>query len=319
MGQILHARATTTQRQRAVIQQSKESIAVIANRLGVNPKTVAKWRKRDFVEDAPMGAKTPRSSLSPQEQEIVCAFRRKTLLPLDDCFVALKDEIPALTRSNLHRCLQRNGLSVLPKEEGHAREKKKFKEYPIGYFHIDICDVRTGEGKVYLYVAVDRASKFVYAEVHKSPTMAAAAAFLRNLAKAIPYKINKILTDNGAQFTYELLLPHCRPKGKTHPFDAACQALGIEHRLTKFRHPWTNGQVERMNRTIKEATAKVYHYETVDQFKRHLQDFLMAYNFAKKLKALRFRSPYEKIIDDWKKNPSTFHCDPTHYLVGLNT
>jgi transposase InsO family protein len=319
MGQILHARATTTQRQRAVIQQSQESIAVLANRFGVNPKTIAKWRRRDFVQDARMGAGKPRSSLTEREQAIVCAFRRKTLLPLDDCYIALKDEIPALSRSNLHRCLQRNGLSVLPKEEKAERTKKKFKNYPIGFFHIDICDVRTGEGKGYLYVAVDRTSKFVYAEVHKSPTIAAVTAFLHNLANAVPYKINKVLTDNGPQFTYELLLPHCRPKGKTHPFDAACAARGIEHRLTKFRHPWTNGQVERMNRTLKEATIKTYHYDTIDQFKKHLFGFLMAYNFAKKLKSLRFRTPYEKIIDAWKADPSAFHSNPIRYKVGLNT
>jgi len=318
MGQVLHARATTTQRQRAFIQQSQESLVVVANRLGVNPKTVAKWRKRDSVEDAPMGPRKPRSALTEQEQEIICAFRRKTLLPLDDCYVALKDQIPALSRSNLHRCLQRNGLSVLPKENQTERHKKKFKDYPIGFVHIDICDVRTGEGKVYLYVAVDRASKFVYAEVHPSPTMAAAAAFLRHVTAAVPYKITKVLTDNGAQFTYALLLPHCIPKGKTHIFDATCAALGIEHRLTKFRHPWTNGQVERMNRTLKEATIKAYHYDTVAELKRHLQDFLMAYNFAKKLKALRFRSPYEKICDDWNTDPSAFHTDPSHFIVGLN-
>ncbi|MBI4723779.1 MAG: IS481 family transposase [Rhodomicrobium sp.] len=318
MGQILHARATTTQRQRAYIQQSKESLAVIANRLGVNPKTVAKWRKRTTVDDAPMGARNPRSSLSDHEQRIVCAFRQKTLLPLDDCFVALKDEIPSLTRSNLHRCLQRHGLSVLPKEEKEKRKTKKFKAYPLGFFNIYICDVRTGEGKVYLYVAVDRTTKFVYAEIHPSPTMAVAARFLHNLAKAVPYRIAKVLTDNGPQFTYALLLPHCKPKGKTHVFDHACQTLHIEHRLTRFRHPWTNGQVERMNRTIKEATIKTYHYATIDQLKSHLHTFLMAYNYAKKLKALRFITPYEKIIAEWKIDPSAFHANPNHFIAGLN-
>ncbi len=179
--------------------------------------------------------------------------------------------------------------------------------------------MRTFEGKIYLYVAVDRATKFVFAEVHKSPTIAAAVAFLNNLAKAVPYRMNKLLTDNGPQFTYELLLPHCRPKGKTHPFNAACAALGIEHRLTKFRHPWTNGQVERMNRTIKDATIKIFHYDTIAQFKQHLHDFLMAFNFTKKLKALRYKSPYEKIIACWAENPSAFYKNPHHFIVGLNS
>jgi transposase InsO family protein len=94
--------------------------------------------------------------------------------------------------------------------------------------------------------------------------------------------------------------------------------LGIEHRLTKFRHPWTNGQVERMNRTLKDATIKAYHYDTLAELKQHLQDFLMAYNFTKKLKALRFCSPYEKICQAWKDDPSPFHANPHLFIVGLN-
>jgi transposase InsO family protein len=67
-------------------------------------------------------------------------------------------------------------------------------------------------------------------------------------------------------------------------FDMICEANGIEHRLTKPNHPWTNGQVERMNRTIKEATVKRFHYENHNQLRTHLADFLAAYNFARRLK-----------------------------------
>lgn len=318
MAQLLHKQSTTTHRIRTEIQQSKESIAILADRFGINPKTVQKWRNRCSPEDLPMGTKKPNTVLTPLEEQIICAFRTKTLLSLDDCYVALKDEIPALSRSNLHRCLQRHGLSVLPKESTQTTKRKQFKEYRVGYFHIDICEVRTGEGKCYIYVAVDRACKYVYAEIHNSPTMTNARNFLDNLVKTVPYKIHKILTDNGVQFTYELLLPHCRPKNE-HIFDTACKKYGIEHRLTKFRHPWTNGQVERMNRTIKEATVKQYHYDTKQQLKQHLHDFLMAYNFTKKLKALKFVSPYDKIIQEYNKDNNLFNFNPHHYLVGLNS
>ncbi len=81
--------------------------------------------------------------------------------------------------------------------------------------------------------------------------------FLNNLLKDCPYKINKILTDNGIQFTYALLLEHLRPKKKPlHDFDEICQKHNIEHRLTKFKHPWTKGQVEVFNRVIKQQTTK---------------------------------------------------------------
>jgi transposase InsO family protein len=101
------------------------------------------------------------------------------------------------------------------------------------------------------------------------------------LIKAVPYKIHTVLTDNGIQFT--------KREGTeaywTIPFDRLCDALGIEHRLTKIYHPWTNGQVERMNRTIKEATVKRYYYQSHDHLKQHLHTFLTA-NFAKRLKTL---------------------------------
>jgi hypothetical protein len=100
--------------------------------------------------------------LSVEEEAIIVAFRRHTLLPLDDCLYALQPTIPHLTRSSLHRCLQRHGISRLPEVEGSKPAKKKFKAYPIGYFHIDIAEVQTAEGKLYLYVAIDRTSKFAF-------------------------------------------------------------------------------------------------------------------------------------------------------------
>ena len=114
-----------------------------------------------------------------------------------------------------------------------------------------------------------------------------------------------------------LLLEKLRPK-KEHDFDEACAAHGIEHRLTQYRHPWTNGQVERMNKTIKDFTVKKYYYATKKQLGEHLHDFLMAYNFSKKLKSLKFMTPYEKIIKTWNENKGLFKSDPNLYLVGLN-
>ncbi|MBB3710037.1 transposase InsO family protein [Aminobacter aminovorans] len=78
---------------------------------------------------------------------------------------------------------------------------------------------------------------------------------------------------------------------RCHAFEAACTDLDIEHRLTKPRHPWTNGQVERMNRTIKDATVKRFHYDNHEQLRRHLQDFTGAYNFARRLKSLKGSRP----------------------------
>ena len=108
LGQVLHGSATTTKAIRRAIQRSQESLRALAKRHGINPKTVAKWRKRSSVADLPTGPRQPASTvLSAEEEAIVVAFRRYTLLPLDDCLYALQPTIPRLTRSPLHRCLQR--------------------------------------------------------------------------------------------------------------------------------------------------------------------------------------------------------------------
>ena len=157
MGQILHGSAKTTHAVRAAIQRSKASIQELASRYDLNPKTVMKWRKRAFLYDAPMGPKVPRSTvLSAEEEALAVAFRKHTLLPLDDCLYALQATILHLTRSSLHRLFQRHEISRLPAIEGETGRKKAFKRYPIGYFHIDIAEVRTEEGKLHLFVAIDR-------------------------------------------------------------------------------------------------------------------------------------------------------------------
>jgi hypothetical protein len=166
MGQVLHGCAKTTEAVRRIIQNSQESLNILSKRYAINPKTVSKWKKRKNVEDAPMGPKDPRSTVLSLEEEALCvAFRKHTLLPLDDSLYALQATIPHLSRSSLHRCFQRHGISRLPEIDGDKPVRKKFKTYPIGYFHIDIAEVRTEEGKLYLFVAIDRTSKFVYVEL----------------------------------------------------------------------------------------------------------------------------------------------------------
>jgi transposase InsO family protein len=319
MGQIRHGCATTTHAVRAAIQRSQATNAALSRELGINVKTVAKWRKRESLEDRKTGPTEPSSTvLSAEEEAMVVAFRRHTLLPLDDCLYALQPSIPHLTRSSLHRCLQRHGISRLPDMEGDKPKRQKFKRYPIGYFHIDIAELRTNEGKLYLFVAIDRTSKFAIARLVDKANRKTAWEFLETVLEAVPYKIHTILTDNGIQFCEQ---PRNRNTSYSRPmrFDMICTANGIEHRLTKPNHPWTNGQVERMNRTIKDATVKRYHYESHDQLRTHLSDFLDAYNYARRLKTLSGLTPYEYICKIWTSEPDQFILNPIHQMPGLNT
>ena len=195
-------------------------------------------------DDALMGPKKPKSTvLTPAEEAIVVAFRQKTLLPLDDVLGCLRDAIPHLSRSALHRCLQRHGVSRLPIEET-KEQRKRFKTYEIGYVHIDSCELHHADGKLVMFLAIDRVSKFTYVEFHDSAGKMEGSAFLSNAVQVFPYKIHTVLTDNGMAFAD---LPKNRDSPSRrflgpHIFDRVCMKNGIEHRLTKPYHSWTNGQ-----------------------------------------------------------------------------
>ncbi len=261
-----------------------------------------------------MGPAKPRSTtLTEAEEAIVVEFRKRTLLPLDDVLGCLKDSIPNLTRSALHRCLVRNGISRLPKDPTDNSKRKTFKNTEIGYVHIDSSELRSTEGKIHMFLAIDRVSKFVYVEFYDSPGKVEGSGFLRGVVKAFPYQIRRVLTDNGVAFTknastkYDIM---------QHPFDRVCDENGIEHRLTKPYHPWTNGQAERMNRTVKDATTKTFHYDTAELLRAHVLAFVAAYNFAKHLKALKWKTPFQAVCNAWTANPDMFKINPHHLIPG---
>ena len=142
MSHVYHPRAKTTVAIQKEIQESKETVDVLAEKYRLNPKTIQKWKHREDLTDAKMGTKSPRYTLTEEEQTIICHTRRTTLLSFDDFFITLKPTIPKLSHGNLHRCLVRNNLSrlseLIPKEEdedGTTKKKGKFKNYEIGFVH----------------------------------------------------------------------------------------------------------------------------------------------------------------------------------------
>jgi transposase InsO family protein len=183
-----------------------------------------------------------------------------------------------------------------------------------------------------LFVGIDRTSKFAVAQLVEKADRRTAWEFLQHLLETVPYQIHTVLTDNGIQFAEQ---PRNRNTIISRPmrFDMICEANGIEHRLTKPNHPWsledqktvqwtvfpTNGQVERMNRTIKDATVKRFHYDSHEQLRTHLADFMSAYNFARRLKTIGGLTPYEYICKVWTSEPDRFILNPIHQMPGLNT
>ena len=316
MAKALHGSARTTPRLRADLQASKESTRSLAVRYSLNLKMVVKWRRRTDTADAPMGPHQRRTAaLTVAEEAMVVELRRRTLLPLDDVYGSLREKLPKLSRSALHRCLVRHGISRLPAGDPAAK-RKRFAETEIGYVHIDSCELRTAEGKVHLFLAIDRVSKFIFVELHPRATRLIGASFLRKVIAAFPYKLHTILTDNGVAFTDCASTKH---DFKIHPFNRICNAHNIKHKLTKPCHSWTNGQAERMKRTLKEATVKSFHYKTLVSLTAHLQTFVLAYSFAKHLKALRWKTPFQIVCEAWTKDPSAFKINPHHFIPGLYT
>jgi len=258
MGQILHKRATTTHETRRKIQSEKGTINSIAKKYKVSWNTAKKWNSRDSVEDKQMGNGRVNSKLTAEEDWFICEVRRLTWLELDDLWLLLRPLFPTLSRSGLHRCLQYYNISQKPKEFLKKRETKKFAKYEIGYLHIDITEFWINKEKWNLFVAIDRVTKFTYVEIFRKKTVDNSIKFLKNVYNFFPYKIHRILTDNGLQFTYRALPKERQPNNKTHPFDDLCIQNNTKHKLTKFAHPWTNGQVEKMNDIIKSATLKIF-------------------------------------------------------------
>jgi hypothetical protein len=189
--------------------------------------------------------------------------------------------------------------------------------------HLDACELRLAQGKLFMFLAIDRVSKFAHVAFLDANTKADGAAFLREVVEVFPHKLHTVLTDDGMAFAG---LPKGRGRHPEieaivggHVFDRVRDQRGIGRRLTKPYHPWTNGQAERMNRTVEEATVKIFHYPDLEALRSHVLAFAAAYNFAKHLKALRWRTPFQAICAAWQADPSVFKADPHHLIPGPNS
>lgn len=265
MGQVLHSCATTTHAVRAAIQRSQASVAELAAQYGINQKTVRKWRARKSVEDQPMGPASPRStSLSPEEEAACVAFRKHTLLALDDCLYALQATIPHLTRSSLHRLFQRHAISRLP-DTKCAKPKKAFKTYPIDYLHIDIAEVRTEEGKLHMFVAIDRTSKAAFVQLHERANTKTAVAFLNDLVEAMPYAIHTVLTDNGPEFAGRLL-------------DQWAYLNKVELDFSRPGKPTDNAYVEAFNSRLRQECLNTSWFLSMEDARTRINNWRTDYN-----------------------------------------
>jgi transposase InsO family protein len=284
----IHPNARTTPAVRAEIARSAEPTGELARRFGVSAETVRKWRKRG-PEDCRDHSSRPRKlpwKASEEERAVVCALRRATGFPLDDLTFVVAHFLPHLDRDNVYRILKAAGLSRRPPPATPERASAKFKEYELGFVHVDVKHLpklraRDGElRKRFLFVAIDRRSRSVHLAVKDDETEASAKAFLEEALAAFPFRVTRILTDRGSCLTAEGL-------------EKACRELGVEHRKTRPYTPRTNGMAERFNGRVQREVLGITVASHRD-LERLLAGLNAAYN-ARRQRVLGGRSPEEVV------------------------
>ena len=236
----IHANARTTPAVRAEIARSREPTGVLAQRYGVSTETIRKWRKRgpqDCQDRSSRPHKLPWTAPE-EERAIVCALRRATGFPLDDLTFVVTPFLPHLNRDAVYRILKAEGLGRLPPAARSRRSHSRFTAYDLGFVHGDVKHLpklRDRDGvtrKRFLFVAIDRCSRWVHLAVYDDEVTTSAVAFLNEAIRAFPFKITHVLTDRGSCFTAD-------------GFEDACGTLKVEHRRTKPYTPQTTDVIDK--------------------------------------------------------------------------
>ena len=307
----VHPQARTTPRTRAEIHSCQASLTELADRYNVTVATARKWRGRSDMQDRSHCPNTLNTTLTAAQEVLVVELRRTLLLPLDDLLAITHEFINAdASRSGLDRCLRRHGVSnlasLVPVPEGQT-VKKTFKDYQPGFVHVDIKylpQMPDENHRRYLFVAIDRATRWVYFRTYRNQSELSSMDFLRRLKGVAPMVIQKVLTDNGSQFTDRFTSAGNRPSGN-HAFDLGCAEFGIEHRLAPPRHPQTNGMVERFNGRISGLVAQT-RFSSAAELDSTLKLYLSIYNHSIPQRALHHQTPIQALKAWREKKPELF-------------
>ena len=309
----VHAQARTTPRTRAEIKASHASQKELAQQFNVGRATVRKWQDRDDVQDRSHRPHKLSTTLSPGQEAVAVELRKTLLLPLDDLLVVVREFVnPQASRSGLDRCLRRHDAANLralqQAQSGEpAPTVKTFKTYVPGFAHVDIKylpQMPNEAARRYLFVAIDRATRWVFVRTYKDQSERSSADFLRRLHRAAPMKITIVLTDNGSQFTDRFTARNRTPSGQ-HVFDKTCAEFNIEHRLCPPRHPQTNGMVERFNGRITDIVQQT-RFTSAQQLDSTLLQYASTYNNHIPQRALNHLAPIEAMRNWRVQRPELF-------------
>jgi len=302
----LHANATTTPKTRAYIQASTAPVAELARELGISETSVRRWKKRSSVEDRSHVRHNLGQSTTLAEEALICGLKKDAGLSLDDiCEVMHRCVNPKLSRSAIHRCLKRHGLSARPVQP--KEPPGRFEDIPFGFVHVDLKHLTRLQGKAaYAFVAIERATRFAHVEIVHDRSAETIAGCLKRFLKAFGHPVHTVLTDNGSEFTDRFGDARWRKRSRgtgRHPFDRVCRDHGVVHRLTRTFRPQTNGMAERFNRRLAEALRQhpastrnqgKNRFDTHTQRNAFIQRVVHAYNRTR-LKCLGYKAPLEAL------------------------
>ena len=326
----VHSNATTNKKQRLKLQASQNTCRSLAQEMQISLGTVHRWKKRTSPEDHSCRPHEVQFAFDEAEQAMILSLRQKGV-PLDDLVDLVQQPLPKATRSSVYRLLHRNGVSRLPRkgeqetgqgeqETGQDDKHGQFKDYGPGFLHIDCFYLPKLEGKKrYCFVAIDRATRLSLLWVYESKDKQGATDFLKRCLAFYPFKISKILTDNGREFTLKGFKNRYGTTVKAvHDFDQVCQEEQIEHRTTLPYTPKTNGMVERMNGLTKQNTTKTKRYGTIKEMYDDLHGWFVRYNFCRPHRRIGKKTPYEAALFWYAKDPTVFIREPTDLLSYRN-
>jgi len=307
--------------------KKKGTITYLCKKYGVSRTWFYKWKKRrDKYGDEGLRVKTRTKPKMPNcvsketEAEILrFCFQYPTYGP-ERIEGELKSAGISIGHTGIYNVLKKKGINtaksrlewvrrlsggvVTADEITRDKEKAKTNHIEANYpgelvsqdtFYIGCLK---GIGRIYHQVACDCFSSFGAAKVYNNRTTDASTDFVENLIKKFaPVKIERILTDCGAEYT-----TWHQEAISNHKFEKTCKRHGIKHTTTKVKHPWTNGYVERLNKTLLDEFYSVVfrkkRYESIDQLQVDLDNFMDYYNYRRthqgyKLKKKGYRIPAE--------------------------
>ena len=298
---------------REAIQQSTDSIRILAERYNISPTTVQKWKSRETTEDKRRGPKVPHSTvLTEGEEAIVVLFRRQTRLSLDDCLYALQGSIPNLSRASLYRCFRRHEAGSLSSTSVQTSGAKK-SDSSIGCFSIGVIPVQAKDGVGDLFIALDRTSKFAFVSFIRQVTKSR-FLLLEQLISSTPFIVHTIISHHSS------ILDNKVDEG-TKPrlfFRSICASFGIQYVEVKSSGKRGDARKKVDSISIAEDLVREYRF-TCEEISNLVEQNTFNYNSTRRLKALNGRTPLEYLTKECREHPERFRSSPTELIGPKNS